>query len=367
MQINLKVLHLSSEKSWRGGEQQIAYLIEELNTMGISNFAAVKKGSRFEEHCTQNNIPFVSLPFANTLDFLTAKAIARFCKKNQIDIVHMHSAKSHGIGVLSAVFGNRTPLVLSRRVDFLPKNNFLTRWRYNHPAIKAILCVSNKITEIMRAYVSNPERCITVHSGIDLKRFQPIPEGHSLRSEFAIPAGCSLIGNTSALEHHKDYHTFIHTVKELLDKRQTVKAFIVGKGSLEATLRQQARQLRVDESVIFTGFRTDIGSVLHSLDVFLITSETEGLGTSVLDAFACGLPVVATAAGGIPEMVEHGYSGLLAPVGDYKKLAELVSAVLDNKELREKLIVGGKEKLSHFTKKSTAEKTLTVYSQVTSR
>jgi L-malate glycosyltransferase len=367
MQINLKVLHLSSEKSWRGGEQQIAYLIEELGEMGVTNVAAVKKGSVFEQHCIRKNIPHLSLPFANTVDVLSASTIARFCRKNQIDIVHMHSAKSHGIGVLSALLGNRTPLVLSRRVDFIPKDNFLTRWRYNHPSVRAILCVSDKITEIMKTYVENPQRCTTVHSGIDLARFASMPPENTLRKEFHIPPAVKLIGNTSALEHHKDYPTFIRTVRTLVDENASLMAFIVGKGSLETSLKDQVRNCGLEQAVTFTGFRTDIQAVLGSLDVFLMTSETEGLGTSVLDAFACGVPVVATAAGGIPEMVIHGYSGLLAPVGDSDKLAELVRAVLDDEKLRTKLITGGKERLLNFTKRSTAEKTVAVYRQLSSR
>jgi L-malate glycosyltransferase len=367
MQNKLKVLHLSSEKTWRGGEQQIAYLIDELTGSNVACAVAARKDSSFEQHCLSKNIPHVSLPFRNTMDITTALAIKRFCIQESIDIMHAHSAKSHGIAVLSAFLGNKVPVVLSRRVDFVPKNSFITRWRYNHRSIRAILGVSEKITSIMKAFVSRPERCLTVHSGIDTSRFQNIPQQNVLRREYAVAEEFKLIGNTSALADHKDYYTFLMTIQELVKRNILVKAFIVGKGELEAELKNTSKAMGLDGIVFFTGFRNDLNEVLRSLDVFLMTSKTEGLGTSVLDAFACNVPVVATAAGGIPEMVEHKYSGLLAPVGDWQKLADHVSAIIADHHLKDELVKGANQKLSMFSKKATAEKTIAVYEQILKR
>jgi glycosyltransferase involved in cell wall biosynthesis len=360
----MKILHLSSEKTWRGGEQQIAYLIGELMAVGIENYVAVRDNSSFEEHCKRENIPFVTLPFRNTIDFQTALSIKTFCKHTGIDLVHVHSAKSHGIAVLAAAMGNRVPVILSRRVDFMPKNNLMTRWRYNHSSIRAILGVSDKITSIMKAFVRRREICTTVHSGVDISRFNTRPQKNVLRTEFGISADYQLIGNTSALVDHKDYETFLRTIAELHGRQIKIKAFIIGKGELEEELKMKSKGLGLDDTVFFTGFRTDLSDVLHSLDVFLMTSKTEGLGTSVLDAFACSIPVVATQAGGIPEMVHHGQSGLLAPVGDSGKLASHVASILTDNNLRERLVTGASRVLEGFSKHATAEKTLAIYRRV---
>jgi L-malate glycosyltransferase len=364
MGINLKVLHLSSEKTWRGGEQQIAYLIEELSGLGVDNYVALRSGSVFENYCKSRNIPFIALPFRNTMDLQTAFSIRSYCKRIHIDLIHMHSAKSHGIGVLSAVLGNQTPLVLSRRVDFIPKNNWLTQWRYNHNQIKRILGVSDKITSIMKAYVKRPERCLTVHSGIDIKKFPTSSTVKKLRTEYDISDDFKIIGNTSALEGHKDYPTFIETVKKLLDGKIKVKAFIIGDGSQKDSLIRLVKEKSLERDLYFTGFRKDVHELLPGLDLFLITSETEGLGTSVLDAFAAGVPVVATNAGGIPEMVVHRETGMLCNVRDTESLASSVVELFNNPALRDSIVKKSKARVQEFSKRKTAEQTYKIYREI---
>jgi glycosyltransferase involved in cell wall biosynthesis len=361
----VKVLHLSSERSWRGGEQQIAYLIDELRLRDAEVHIAVKKDSEFERYCQRKKLPCLSLPFSNSLDLKTALAIKKICRQLNPDVIHLHSSKSHGIGVLSAVLGNRVPLILSRRVDFVPKNTWMTRFKYNHPSIKKILCVSEKINEIIRGYINHPEKSITVHSGTDLNKFKETPVENVLRKIYQIPSDTFIIGNTSALESHKDYFTFLDTVKLLVNSQLNIKAFIIGTGSLETALKTYCSQKGLSDHVVFTGFRKDILQVLSSLDLFLITSNEEGLGTSVLDAFAAGIPVVATAAGGIPEMVENRKTGMLEKIYDSEALARAVVEVLQKSDLRNSLIAGAKEKVKMFSKEATAEKTLKIYNEIT--
>jgi L-malate glycosyltransferase len=360
----MRILHLSSEKTWRGGEQQIAYLIDELQQHGIKNYVAARIDSVFEEHCKKNNIPCLPLPFRNSFDFQTALGIKKFCKEHRIDLVHMHSAKSHALGVIAGGLGNTTPLILSRRVVFPPKRNFLTRWKYNHRMIKRIVGVSDKITEIMSSYVNDPSKCVTVHSGIDLQKFSQPPKINTLRTQFNIGPETTLIGNTSALEYEKDYPTFIRVIKALHDNNIRVKGFIIGKGSLKEWLTKLIQDLGLQDVIHLTGFRKDIDQILPALDIFLITSTEEGLGTSVLDAFAAKVCVVATDAGGIPEMVKDNVTGMLRPIGDITKLSEAISTLIIDRDLRQRLITNASESLKEFSKARTAEKTLAIYQQV---
>lgn len=360
----LRVLHLSSERTWRGGEQQIAYLIEELTQMGLTVFIAVKGGSEFEKYCRHKQLPYYTLPFRNSMDVRTALQIKKICDEAKPDLVHMHSSKSHGVGVLSAILGNKVPLVLSRRVDFVPKNNWLTKFKYNHPSIRKIICVSDKITQIMRRYTAKANEVLTIHSGIDLAKFSDRTGENILRKEFKIHPNTFIIGNTSALEGHKDYFTFIDTVALLVRRKVPVSAFIVGTGSLEKALKDYASEKGLMSVVHFTGFRRDITKVLPSFDLFLITSNEEGLGTSVLDAFAAGVPVVGTAAGGIPEMVVNDRSGMLAPIGDSDSLAHAVEKVLKNAALKDRLVRGAREKVKEFSKEITARNTMLIYQEI---
>jgi glycosyltransferase involved in cell wall biosynthesis len=327
----------------------------------------VKIDSAFEDHCRKNNIPHFSFPFKNAIDIHTAFRVKKICLENAIDLIHMHSSKSHGIGVLSAVLGNETPMILSRRVDFVPKDKWFTKWKYNHPCIKKILCVSDKITEIMSSYVSRTGLCLTVHSGVDITRFRTRPNKNLLKAEFGLPAETLLIGNTSALEDHKDYFTFINTLEILIKNNRPVKGFIIGKGSLEASLRDYVNEKGLKEAIVFTGFRNNIEQLLPCLDIFLMTSKEEGLGTSILDAFLAAVPVVATRAGGIPEMVIHEKTGMLAPAGDAHELALHCEKIISDELFRSHLMSEAKQKVLEFSKEQTAQKTLAIYREVLSQ
>ncbi len=361
----MKILHLSSERTWRGGEQQIAYLIGESIKQGVECFVACRKESAFEEYCQKENIQFFSVGFKNELDFKTALQIKRICKTQGIDIVHMHSSHSHAIGVWSYILGNKAKLVLSRRVDFPIKDNFLSRFKFNHKSIERIVCVSHKIEEIMRKDLKNPDICTTVHSGIDLRRFENSKNNQILHTEYKLSPTCKVIANISAIAPHKDFYTFVDTVEELVKKLTNVKFFIIGEGGERENIENYIAQKKLQEHIILTGFRQDIPDIMQEIDIFLMTSETEGLGTTILDAFANHVSVVATKGGGIPEAVIHEKTGLLADIKDSKKLAKNVIDLFNDPDKKQKLsIQAHKWLLENFIKEKTANKTINIYQEI---
>lgn len=361
--IYLKILHISSEKSWRGGEQQIAYLIEETTKEGHECAVVCRSDSAFEKYCETKGITQVSRSFNGVNVFTTAVFLRFYAKKHKFALVHVHSAKSHLVAFISLLLGSKIPVVLSRRVDFIPSTNWLTRWRYNHRGIKRIVGVSHAISEIMREYIDKAkDRCVTVHDGIDINKFGQTLA--SFKETYNIAEDKRVVANTSALADHKDYFTFLDTVRVLLNRRKDVAFIIFGTGPMEHEIKDYAEQIRVKDNVIFAGFVKNLPQILPQLDVFLMTSKTEGLGTSILDAFACKVPVVATRAGGIPEAVIDGKTGLLAEVGDKEALADQVERLLDNPQLRKEVTDGASAHLAGFTKEAMAEKTIAIYKEI---
>lgn len=358
------VIQLSSEATWRGGEQQIAYLIDELQQQGIESIAVVKSNSNFERYCMEKGIRHYSLPFQNSIDLFTAWKLRSIAKKERASLVHIHSSKSHSIAVLSTLLGLKTPLILSRRVDFELSDTWFSSWKYNHNSIKKILCVSDAIAKIVKPHLRAPEKCITVHSGVDVHKFDHPPVENLLKKEYHLPEDTLLIGNTSALAGHKDYFTFIDTIELVKKENTNLKAFIIGKGPLEKELKAYVTKKNLDDSIVFTGFRKNIIELLPSLDIFLITSTEEGLGTSVLDAFAARVSVVATEAGGIPEMVHHEETGLLAKPKDATVLAGHIHRLIHSADLRNQIIGRAYEKVLTFSKETTAQKTMEVYAEI---
>lgn len=361
----MKVLHLSSEKSWRGGEQQIAYLIEQSREHGVISMVACRAGSAFESYCIKNSILYFSLPFSSSLDISTAYQVAKICRHHQIDLIHMHSGKSHMIGVMSHYFNNSPMLILSRRVDFPVRNSTISKWKYNHPSIKKIICVSNAIEEILRSSLKKPEICSTIHSGIDLNRFRNIVESKNLKLEFGVANNHWLVGNTSALADHKDYFTFVDVAKLADAQKLPITFIIIGDGPQNKPIQQYIKKNKLNHRIILTGFKKDIPNLLPSLDLFLMTSKTEGLGTSILDAFACKVPVVATAAGGIPEMVIHEKTGLLSPVGNAANLLKNIQLILNSPAFTEKIKENAFQLLTNkFTKEKMAQNTYMIYQEI---
>lgn len=361
----ITVLQLSSEKSWRGGEQQIAYLIQELSKKKVNNIVACRKDSAFEDYCQRQNLKFFSLPFKGSTDISTVLGIRKICKQEKVDLVHMHSAKSHSLAVMSHLTGNKIPLVLSRRVDFPVRDNFLTKWKYNHPAIRKIICVSEAIEKMVRSSIHHPEKCCTIHSGIDISRFTKV-SGY-LRRTYNIPDHAILIGNTSALAAHKDYFTFVRTAQIFRTYNIPSRFLMIGDGPEKETIQKYIIEKDLQDYVIMTGFLDNVPEILSELDIFLMTSQTEGLGTSILDAFACKVPVVATRAGGIPEMVIHEKTGLLAEVKDAQQLATHLKRLTEDAFLKRTLVENAYQfLLGNFTKEKMAAQTLEVYRQIIS-
>lgn len=360
-----RVLHLCSEKGWRGGEQQVAYLVKELGKMGVASFVALKKGSFLERYCDANDIHSYRVRFSNSVDIYSAYHVAEICRREKIDLIHTHTSVAHGVGVISTLFGNKVPVLMSRRVDFVPHNNFLTRWKYMHSSIKLIVGVSNEITEIMKRYVQDPAKCITIYDGVDAHRFKPLDNGsNGLREEFKIHPAKAIIGNTSALAGHKDYYTFIDTISTLSQRGRDVQGVIIGGGPLEEKLKSYVLRKGLQHLITFTGFRKDVATMLPCFDVFLMSSKQEGLGSSILDAFNANVPVVATNAGGIPELVIDHETGLLAPVGDSSILADRIEQILDDAALRRRLVEAAKRLASGFSNERMATNTLAAYRMI---
>ncbi len=361
----MKVLHLSSEKTWRGGEQQMAYLIAESIKHNIEPLVACRKGSAFSTYCKQQKIKHYDLGFRNEIDVFTALKLLFICKKEHIGILHAHSSHSQAMAVLSAFFGNKTPIVLSRKVDFAIKNNVLSKWKFNHKSIKRIICVSNAIKEILLPDLKRTNHLSVIHDGIDLKRF-PYKKGqHILRKEYSIDNNKQIIANISAIAPHKDYFTFVDTAEIALSINPNLHFFIIGDGPLRNEIEAYVSNKNLADSITLTGFRNDIPQLFPDIDVFLMTSKTEGLGSTLLDAACNFIPIVSTDAGGIPEFIIHQETGLLTAVGDSKALAQGIIYVLQDDALQKKLTNEAYLKLLEgFTKEKMALKTIEIYGKL---
>jgi len=362
----MQVLQLVSEKTWRGGEQQVAYLLEELRSLGITCHVCCRKGSAFEAYCIKNNFPHIALPFTKIFPVPTALKLKEYINKHHIELMHLQASHAHTIGVLAHLLGANCELVLSRRVEFPIGASFLSKYKYNYKGIKRIICISKRVREVLAQSIEDKSKCVTIYDGINLDRFKALPtiKMDYLRRTYNIPQHKLLIGNVSAIDVHKDYFTFLEMAKLLKEQGVDATYFAIGSGKLEQEVKKYAAELGLANNVIFTGFINNVHQVLPELDYFVFTTIREGLGSTVLDAFASRVPVVASAVGGIPEMVHDSITGMLAPIKQPAKFAEKVQQLIQNPELREQIVENAGKKVLNFSKEVTARQALAIYKEI---
>lgn len=358
----MKVLHITSPKTWRGGEQQLTYLAEELRKKDIEQVIMCPFNSAVHRYCLKNHFSHVTYFKGFSANPMVAFRVFHLCKREGVDLIHVHDSHAHNFAILAAVLtNNRVPIIVSRRVDFPVGDTSLSMYKYNHAHIAKILCVSNAIMDVMRPSIEHPSRLAVVHSGIDLSRFDGVKKQDLLRKEFNISPDTKVIGNVAALAPHKDYPTFIRMAKKLIDEGMKAHFFGIGEGPSRKEVEQCIEAEGMEQHITLTGFRENIVDLLSSLDLFVISSKTEGLGTSILDAIACKVPVVATKAGGIVEVIQHEVNGLLAEVEDPDSLAEQVNRLIDDESLQQTYVAKGLELVQNFSKEQMAAKTLANY------
>lgn len=335
----MNLLILNSEISWRGGEQQLAYLTRELvKDPSYKVWVMAKTGSVLQDWCQANEVKFITAKFNGSTDLFTSQRIASTCKKLKIDIMHAQTSHAHASALYSAYFGNKAKLIIHRRVSFPIKSNFFSKLKYTSNRINKIICISEDVQSVLLNSTNQPEKTTVIYDSMNPDRFNSQPHFNSpFRQRYNLPQSQFIVANTAALSKEKDYYTFIDTAQACQKMGLDCIFLIVGEGNERSNIEEYIKQKKLQQRVFLLGFVKNIPDILENADALLVTSKQEGLGSSILDAFYSDTPVVATKAGGIPELVIHLKTGMLAPIGDYELLAQNLAEVLQNGLLKAKL------------------------------
>ncbi len=335
-----RILQLNTEHGWRGGENQVLLLAKGLAkglTAPYRSLVVAQPGSPMAKASREAGLDTSEIVMRGQWHLSAIRALRAIIREQHIAIVHAHTSHAHTLGAL-ACRGTGVPLVVTRRVDFPLKRGWIARWKYCR-AVARHAAVSEGVRQVMITGGVPAERIDVIHDGIDFARFPQQgfpPQESSLRKEFSLPADAVVVGVTAHLTDHKDHRTLLAAWQIVEQAAAKAWLLIIGTGELEAELKALATQLRL-QRVVFTGFRQDINNVLRGLDIFTLTSHLEGLGSSVMDAMYCGLPVVATRAGGLPELIDDQTHGLLVAVRDHAGVAQALLRVIGDSTLRHRL------------------------------
>lgn len=317
----LRVMQVVESFDLSGRSQVIADLCGALQPLGVeSRIACLAREARFPNP----PCPVSSLGRHQGMDWRVVVRLAAQVRQMQANVIHSHGRGALLYARLAAIF--RTSLRHVHTVhradgDPLKAPAWIQRRIIRH--VSALVAVSVAARDAFLApAVLSPSRVTVIPNGIDLSRFVP----KSIRS--CSPSGAPVLGTVSHLTADKDQATALRAFALLRSRFPAARLQVVGDGPEASRLRTLAQDLGISDGVDFLGLRSDVPELLSRFDVLVHAARTEGLGLAVLEAMACGVPVVATAVGGLPEIVQPGRTGWLVPAGDPLALSQTVVEVL---------------------------------------
>lgn len=364
----MSLFQIDAGKEWRGGQRQSLFLAKELKRKGLPFFFIVQPESPLHQKACEAELPVLPFKIRNEFDLPAILRLAWAMKRKKCLLVHFHDAHSAAVGSVAASLAKVSFRIITRRVDFPLKKNYFSRRKYMKN-VDAIIAISEGVKKVLVEGGVDPENVEVISSGIDFSSFEEdssaLTSKDYLHREFSFAVDDYLVGIVAHLADHKGHQYLIQATKILKQQAPKIKTIIVGEGPLSMELDRQAKELDVEDIIFFLGFRKDIPKILSSLDLFVLSSHLEGMGSSILDAMASRLPVVATKVGGIPEVVINGETGLLVPPRNPSALARAILRLYSDKTLASRLGQKGYELVHRkFSAEAMAEKVVRLYEKI---
>jgi len=363
---NIRVLHIDTEFTWRGGQQQAVYLYESMLDQGYDTLFVCQPGSPLEKYFKKKNIPYHSLRMHGELDIFAGYKIASLCKNQKFNILHLHAAHAMSIGLFATLFHKDLKLIGVKRVDYHIRKNPLSRYKYSSYRITSLVAISDEIKRVLIDDGIQENRIHVIKSGVDIKKYKSIKQSSYLQEKYGIPENAFVVGTIAALAGHKDYPTFLKAAESIVSRTDNVYFVALGDGPNEKEIMEFADKLDLKDRFIFTGFQKDVGNHLKNFDIFVLSSKKEGLGTSVMDAMAAGIPPVCCRSGGIPELIDDGINGILVDKKNSEALANAVFNLCKNNEKRDELAKHAVLKSKYFDINITVSKNIELYEKLSS-
>lgn len=366
--MKLNILHIALTSKWGGGANHIQNLCKELALGGhTSNHLLSISGGEIDEKISKKHLKFHGLKMKINLDLRAIRIINRICRKEEIDLIHLHGSTALTLAVLADHFHKLPPFVFSKKTSFPIKERWITQYKYNYPRLKKILCVSEKTRQISAETIQDPGRLVTIYHGTDLKT-KSTHTPFKLRDKLNIKDDKILVGTIANHIKAKNLETWIKTIDHLVNQLHRSDFHFVQIGQdtdRTPEFRQLIRELKLENHISLMGFLPNASNFIPQFDISLLTSQSEGLPQFIYESFYHKVPVVSTNVGGIPEIIEDGTNGFLCPPFQPAQLAGKLIALQRDSELKRQFTEISYKKLQkNYTTSIMAEKTLAEYKKV---
>jgi sugar transferase (PEP-CTERM/EpsH1 system associated) len=272
-----------------------------------------------------------------------ATRLRQFADREGAEILHAHQCTPFFQAMLSRGLTGRRPVVFTEHGRHFPDTPSRKRAIVNRMLLKRCDRLFGCGAAVRQALINNeglPEsRVEVIYNGVDLKALSKPTAGarESIRAEFGYSANDFVAVQVARLHELKDHQTALRAVDEARQNIPGLRLLLAGDGDQRSAIEQTIRERGLEQTVTLAGTRKDIADLLSASDVFLLSSISEGIPLTVIEAMAARRPVVSTAVGGLPELIEHGVSGMLAPSGDASSLAASLVQLYQNADLRNQM------------------------------
>lgn len=338
----VKILQMNSMSIWRGGEECVFLLCQELMTLGVGVVLACRGGSPIDQRARNTNIPVINLPLRNAVDFRSAWVLAKYCRENSIDIIHAHNGRDYWLACLAKTLNPKIKVVITRHILAPLKETMIHQWLYKK--IDKVVAVSQAVRQSITVFPS--EKLAVVYNGIDIEKYAASLPG-ALRKELGLAAATKIVGMVGKIHASKGHLTFIRSIPEIVSAKPDTVFVVVGGGD-------SSELQAMNGTVHFLGARNNIPEIMKDLDVFVMASRNEPFGMVTVEAMAAGTPVVGSDSGGTAEIIIDGETGLLFPAEDAEMLAQAVIKVLADENVADKLRAASIKTANMFTGKNMA-------------
>jgi glycosyltransferase involved in cell wall biosynthesis len=345
------IVHVASGREWRGGQRQVWLLAGALGRTGAEQVVVTGRGTELARRLQSSGVRVRPATWQAGLDPRVLWPILQELRRPQA-VLHAHDAHSLSLaGVCSALTG--APLIVTRRVIFpLRRRGFWLRAR-------RVIAISQAVRDTLVAAGVSPDRIAIIPSAVDIEDV-PDPGRAAIRHALGLPENGRLAISLAALTPEKDQSTLVRAAALLVRDLPDLHWVIAGEGPLRGSLERRIAEAGLTHRFHLIGQLPDPHTVLRGADVCVLSSTSEGLGSSILAAMALGVPVVATRVGGIPELLGTG-AGLMVSPGDASGFAAAVQRVLTEPQLGENLIGIARREVTRFSVHGMAERVLGVY------
>jgi glycosyltransferase involved in cell wall biosynthesis len=345
-------LHIDTARTWRGGQGQVMHTVMGLRAL---RHRAALVAHPDGELCRRMSEGTDLIPLAprNEIDLAAAWRLSRVIKQLQPEVVHAHDP--HGVAMAATALSIASPspapaFVASRRIEFHIGHNSFSRWKYGQ--VDRFIAISEAVRERLIADGVPRAKTTVVNEGVDVERIVHLPAAN-VHGAFFLPTHAPIVGNIGALVAQKGQHHLIDAAAIVVRSIPDVRFIILGEGELRPALEEQIKRKHLERHVFLAGFRADALDMLKGFDLFALSSLHEGMCTSLVDAMAASKAAVATAVGGVPEVMVDGKTGFLVPARDHEAMAERIVHLLKNDALRARM---GEAALRHAREHFTVER-----------